>query len=146
LNRAKALGAHHLINYVTEPEWGRVARRLTGDHGVDVILEVGGPNTMEQSLKCLGFNGDLCLIGAVAGFEQTRPRVVPLTLFDFLPASKRIHGSMVGSREDQEALGRLCALHSIAPVIDKTFAWTELDAALNAQRAGQHFGKIALTF
>jgi NADPH:quinone reductase-like Zn-dependent oxidoreductase len=42
LERARALGADHLINYRTTPEWQDEVRHLTGGRGVDLVVEVGG--------------------------------------------------------------------------------------------------------
>ena len=54
LARAKKLGADHVINYKTNPEWGKEARKLTGGRGVDVVVEVGGENTLSisRSTRC----------------------------------------------------------------------------------------------
>ena len=38
LERLKALGADHLINYRSEPKWGSAARALTGGRGVDHVV------------------------------------------------------------------------------------------------------------
>lgn len=46
LDKARALGADHTINYRTEPKWGEAARKWTGGHGVDHVLEIGGPGTL----------------------------------------------------------------------------------------------------
>jgi NADPH:quinone reductase-like Zn-dependent oxidoreductase len=43
LERLKALGADHLINYKTTPDWGKKAKALTGGRGVDEVVEIGGP-------------------------------------------------------------------------------------------------------
>jgi len=41
LDRVKAMGADHIINYRTTPDWGAEAARLAGG-GVDHVVEVGG--------------------------------------------------------------------------------------------------------
>ena len=41
LARGKALGADHLINYRTEPEWSRPVKALTDGRGADLIVEIG---------------------------------------------------------------------------------------------------------
>lgn len=46
LARMKALGADHLINYKSEPAWGRAATELTGGRGIDAVLDVGGAGTL----------------------------------------------------------------------------------------------------
>src|SRR6185436_7125621 len=50
LARAKAMGADHLINYREIPEWGKSVREATGGVGADLIIEVGGGGTIEQSM------------------------------------------------------------------------------------------------
>lgn len=41
LARVEAMGADHLINYKTTPEWAKAAREITGGRGVDHVVEVG---------------------------------------------------------------------------------------------------------
>ena len=43
LERIRALGADHAINYRSEPQWGDAVRRLTNGRGVDHVIELGGP-------------------------------------------------------------------------------------------------------
>ena len=50
LARLTALGADLVINYKEQPEWGQAALAFTGGIGVDHVIEVGGPNTLPQSL------------------------------------------------------------------------------------------------
>jgi D-arabinose 1-dehydrogenase-like Zn-dependent alcohol dehydrogenase len=90
-------------------------------------------------------DGDVCCIGGVAGVDWSEPRL-EFSLFHVIPTARRLHGSMVGSREDHEDLMRACAVHDITPVIDRSFPWTEIEAALEIQEAGKHFGKIAVNF
>ena len=50
--RLEKMGADIVLNYKTDPNWGETAKRLSpGKAGVDIIVEVGGPGTMAQSLK-----------------------------------------------------------------------------------------------
>lgn len=50
LERLGAIGVDHGINDRTTPAWGERARELTIGLGVDHVIEVGGPGTMEQSI------------------------------------------------------------------------------------------------
>ena len=45
-----------------------------------------------------------------------------------------------------EAMCRAIALHGIRPVVDKVFPFTEVREAFRSMQAGEHFGKIVLTF
>ncbi|MGH6992591.1 MAG: zinc-dependent alcohol dehydrogenase family protein, partial [Caulobacteraceae bacterium] len=70
LERARALGADHLINYRAAPEWGREARRLTAGRGVDFIMEVGGAGTLTQSLRAIALGGHIAIIGVLGGASE----------------------------------------------------------------------------
>lgn len=53
----KSLGADHVISSKTDPNWGATAKRLTSRKGVDNVIEVGGLNTLTQSLKAVKLRG-----------------------------------------------------------------------------------------
>lgn len=67
--RLKQLGADHVINYKEVENWGEEAKKLTGGQGVAHILEVGGPKTMVQSLKAIGIDGIISIIGFLGGMK-----------------------------------------------------------------------------
>lgn len=138
LERARALGATHTINYRAHPQWSQEARRLTGGHGVDFVMEVGGQNTLKESLKSVALGGHIAIIGVLSG--TTEPLLIPAVI----STSARLQGASVGSREMFEAMTRTIAAHGIAPVVDQVFSWTEARRALETMRRGEHFGKIVL--
>lgn len=140
LAKAKALGADHLINYARDPEWGNAAKRIFGD-GADVVLELGGAGTLEQSLRATRRGGEVMLIGNVTGNVIKDFNVVPVFM-----RSVRLHGVMVGSREIFEAMNKAVALHKLRPVIDQTLPFAEARAAYERLASGQAFGKIAIEF
>ncbi len=140
LERARALGADHQVNYRNTPEWSRPVREATGGVGADFIMEVGGAGTIQQSLRAVRIGGHIAIIGVVSGAgEGVQPAVL-------VGNSARLVGVSVGSREMFEAMCRAMELHRIKPVVDRVFPWTEARAALEAMRAGEHFGKIVLQF
>src|SRR5690606_26181695 len=141
LERARAMGADHLINYRREPEWARPVREATGGRGADFIMEVGGQGTIQQSMRAVRLNGHLAIIG-VLGRGEAEPSD-PAAL---VGGSARLQGVSVGARAMFEAMCRAIDLHKIRPVVDKSFPFTEAQAALRAMEAGEHFGKIVLTF
>ena len=57
-----------------------------------------------------------------------------------------MQGIYVGSRAMFERMNRAIEVHSIKPVIDKIFKWTEIREALHYMESQQHFGKICLRF
>ncbi|HEY9216398.1 MAG TPA: NAD(P)-dependent alcohol dehydrogenase, partial [Phenylobacterium sp.] len=142
LERAKALGADALINYRTTPEWGRAVRELTGGVGCDFVMEVGGQGTIQQSLRAVRMGGHIAIIGVVAQGGDAAPFNPGVLIGN----SARLQGVSVGSRAMFEAMCRAIELRQIRPVVDKRFPFTQARAAFEAMQAGEHFGKIVLTF
>jgi NADPH:quinone reductase-like Zn-dependent oxidoreductase len=137
LARAGALGADHLINYRTEPDWHERARAITGGRGVDQVVEIGGGATLERSIAALRPSGTISLIGVLGGNAPVLPlgRVVTRNL--------RLQGVTVGSRDTFEAMVRAIEAGGLRPVLDqRRFAFEEVGEALLALPEGRHFGKI----
>ena len=65
LEKLKQLGADHLINYKTHPEWGKEVLKLTDNVGVDHVVEVGGAGTFSESVRCTKLAGHIALIGVL---------------------------------------------------------------------------------
>ncbi len=137
--RLKALGADHVINYRDEPQWGQAVLDITGGFGVDHIMEVGGPNTLAQSLLAARTGAHIAIIGAVAGFETD---AMPFALVQ--AKRLRLQGVTVGSRKDQLDMIRAIDAIKLKPVIDRGFALPDLAAALRHLASGQGFGKICI--
>ena len=138
LAKAAVLGAHHCINYTSTSDWGKRARQLSGGEGIDLVVEVGGAETLPQSLRALKVGGRICQIGILSG------RKAPVDLAAILMSNIRIQGILVGSRARFEAMCRAIELHNIKPVVDKVF---DLDDATDAFRylsEGKHFGKVCI--
>ncbi|HEY8572558.1 NAD(P)-dependent alcohol dehydrogenase [Phenylobacterium sp.] len=140
LERAKALGADHLVNYRTTPDWSKPVREATGGRGADFIMEVGGGGTIQQSMRAVKIGGHIAIIGVVAGPGE------PFNPASLIGNSAKLQGLSVGSRDMFESMCRALELHRIKPVVDKVYPWTEARAAFEAMRAGEHFGKIVLEF
>jgi NADPH:quinone reductase-like Zn-dependent oxidoreductase len=134
------MGADQLINYKTSPEWGKAVRDGTNGVGADLIIEVGGGGTIEQSMRAIKIGGHIAIVGVVAGMGSA---FNPASL---IGNSAKLQGLSVGSREMFEAMCRAIELHRIEPVVDKVFPWTDVGAAFAAMQSGQHFGKIVLQF
>jgi NADPH:quinone reductase-like Zn-dependent oxidoreductase len=137
LERLKKLGADELINYKQVPDWGKAVRKYT-QHGVDHIIEVGGANTLQQSLKAIRTGGHISLIGVLSGVNSN------INILPILMQQIRIQGVLVGHRESFEAMNRAIEQHQLRPVIDKIFAWQKSDEAFQHLASGQHFGKVCI--
>ena len=48
VEKLKRIGADHVVNYKEDTNWGETVRKLTGGEGVQHVVEVGGPATINQ--------------------------------------------------------------------------------------------------
>jgi NADPH:quinone reductase-like Zn-dependent oxidoreductase len=138
LERARELGATHLINYKTAPDWEKRAREITGGAGVDHIVEVGGAGTFAKSLRAIRIGGHISLIGNLSG------NVADVSLTSILMQNVRVQGLLVGNREMFEAMNRAIELHRMRPVIDRAFEFEQAVDAFKHMESGAHFGKICI--
>ena len=140
LERARALGAGGTVNYRDQPDWEGEIIALTGGRGVDHVIETVGGENLNRSLRALKISGSIAFIGLLAG------RAGQVETWQFVARNVRLHGIETGSREMFEEMNAFIARHRIAPVVDRTFAFDELPAALRHLEGGSHFGKIAIAF
>lgn len=140
LARVKAMGADHLINYRSDPDWGRTARALTGNAGLDHIVELGGAGTLMQSIRAIRPGGTISMIGVLSG--PSNDLKIPLVVMQQV----RLQGVTVGSKEGLDAMLRAMALAGTKPVLDERFDFSEtgVRAAFNHMGSGSHFGKIVI--
>ncbi|KAF4968731.1 hypothetical protein FZEAL_10345 [Fusarium zealandicum] len=138
------LGADHIINYNETPEWGAKAKELTGGVGVDHVVEVAGPVSMQQSLDSIKLDGVITIVGFVGGTDQKQP--------GFLENLNRIcttRGILVGSRIQMEEMCRAVEANpeKLKPVVDsKIFSLDQLKEAYEYQWSGKHQGKVCIKF
>ncbi len=140
LARAEALGARGLVNYRQTPEWEIEVLKLTSGRGADVVLEVGGENTLPRSIAAVRFGGTVVVIGGLSGFGGAK--VEPGSL---IGGAKRLVGISVGSRTMTEDLVRFVEVAGIKPVVDRTFSFAEAPRAYTHLQAGQAFGKVVVS-
>jgi NADPH:quinone reductase-like Zn-dependent oxidoreductase len=136
LERVKALGADHLINYRTTPGWGKLARELTG--GIDHIIEVGGPDTLPQSIEAVANGGHIALIGGLTGWQA------PLSTPQVIGRQVRLNGLMVGNRRQQQDMVAAIDATGIRPIISDRFPLADLAGSFRHEEGHHHFGKIVI--
>ena len=138
LERLKSLGADHVINYKENPKWGETARQLTDGRGVDHIIEVGGPLTLEQSMIAARIDGHISVIGILTGLEGS------LSVLSLIVRQLRMQGVLVGNRRQQVEMIRAIEANGMKPVIDSHFPLEGIVDAFRLQESNRHFGKICL--
>jgi NADPH:quinone reductase-like Zn-dependent oxidoreductase len=136
--RLRALGAEAVHNYRENPDWDAWALAQTGGLGVDKVVEIGGPETLNRSINAVRFGGHIALIGVLTG-TAGEVRTVGL-----LRKGVRLDGVYVGSRAMFVQMNAAIETAGLRPVIDSEFAFAEAPAAFERLASGAHFGKIVL--
>jgi alcohol dehydrogenase len=137
-DKAKALGADHVINYKTERFEG-VTRKLTAKKGVDVVFEHVGGEGFNGSLLCLKRGGRLVTCGSTAG------PTVTINLMQLFQQQYKIFGSFgCQMRNIRDSLSKIAA--GMAPIIDSEFALADFEQGLARIESRQVFGKVIVNF
>ncbi|KAJ7795864.1 alcohol dehydrogenase superfamily protein [Mycena olivaceomarginata] len=145
LKAAKDLGAAHVINYRTTPDWDREAIRLTGGLGVDRVIEVGGNATLARSIAAVKIGGSIDLIGIVGGPNEFGPVDVVLPV---MMRGLKVRGIYVGSVPQFNDMLKLMIANpkTTRPVIDRVFPFEKSKEAFAYLQSQAHVGKVVIEF
>ncbi len=136
--RARSLGADHVINYTTE-DFVAEARKLTGKRGVDAVLDHVGGDVLARSVLCTAAGGRIVTCGATSGFEaRIDLRHVFFRQIELLGSTMGSKASLFGILEHVRA-GRL------HPVVDRVMPLWEAREAHRVLEDREAFGKVVLT-
>ncbi len=141
LERVKALGADHVVNYKDTPDWHKTARKITDGVGIDIVVEVGGAGTLEKSIQAVRPDGMVALIGVLSGATGK------INLGPVVTQNIRLQGITIGARDLFEEMVRAIEFHGIEPPVDENlFAFEAVGEAIKSIPKGRHFGKICSSF
>ena len=138
--KLKALGADEIINYKEHPKWGEKVLELTDNEGVDHVVEVGGGETFNESIRAVKLGGHIALIGVLSG-----PAANELVLPRIFLKQVRTSGIAMANHQSQKAMVEYLENSKIKPVISDTFDLADLAEAFQHQIDNKHFGKISIT-
>jgi len=143
--RLKTLGADAVVNSQTTPEWHLEVRELTQGRVVDQVIEVGGPGTLEQSIKSARIAGEIALIGSLA--NRGRPSDIPAlnVVRAAIAGTVTTRSIAAGNRAHFLAMNHAIAAHQFKPVIDRIFPFDDAPTAYRYYQEGQHFGKVIIS-
>jgi hypothetical protein len=157
LEIAKKLGASELVNYKTTPEWGDEVLRITNGRGVDLVAEVGGTGTVEESIKSLRQGGTAFLIGSLAPpklVDLVSPLLIKGKTCKCYPRQyicfnrwdadlKTVKGIIAFSRKMLEQVVDLVEKHDLHPLI-KVYEWEDAKEAFEQMKGQDFVGKIVI--
>jgi NADPH:quinone reductase-like Zn-dependent oxidoreductase len=137
LQKAKQLGADHLINHKTQKIRDEV-RRITNKRGVDVVFEHVGTATWDDSLASLAAGGRLVTCGATTGYDAK------VDLRFLFSRQLSLLGSYMGTKSELQTVMKLVAAGKLKPIVDRIFPLAEAAAAHAYLESSSQFGKVVL--
>lgn len=135
LARAKALGASECINYKTNPDWHKEARKLSGG-GPTLVVDSSGGEVFARCLDIARFGARVVTYGGTNGDATIRP-------YSIFWKHLSVLGSSMGSPADFAAMLQLFE-GGLKPVVDRVFALDDVVAAAEHVLKGEQMGKVVL--
>jgi NADPH:quinone reductase-like Zn-dependent oxidoreductase len=137
LERARALGADHLLNHARE-DVPKAVRALTDGRNADVVVDNVGEATWQKSLRALGRGGRLVTCGGTSGpMVTTDVRKLFWYQWDIL-------GSTMGGDREYQEVARHAAEGRLWPVVDSVVPISEGQEAFRRMADGAQFGKLVI--
>jgi len=142
------LGAERAINY-READFAPVVRQLTGDRGVDVVLDMVGGDYFERNIDVLALDGRLVEIATLQGVKAA------LNIQTIMQRRLTITGSTLRARSvaDKGAIARALRVRvwplvesgAVKPIVHATFPLRQAAEAHRVMESSAHIGKLVLT-
>lgn len=117
--------------------------RITDNHGADIILEVGGAQTLNKSLSCVAFGGLIDCIGYVSGKVNEPENRTNLNVL-ILARNATVKGIINGPRDRFEEMNAFYEKNQIRPVISHVYPFEKAREAFEFLYSGSHFGKVVV--
>lgn len=135
LSKAKELGAAGGFNY-NDPAWANQALKESG--GFDIVIDSAGGGQFSDLLELMVPGGRIAIFGRTAGDIPN----LPTRLLYWKQIS--IHGTTMGTRDEFLSMIDFLESRNLKPIIDKVFAFDQINEAVKRMEQGDQFGKIVL--
>jgi NADPH:quinone reductase-like Zn-dependent oxidoreductase len=138
VEKARKLGAVHVIDYEQNPDWSREVKKLTAGRGVDVVVDNVGEKTIQHSLRAVARGGTIVTVGNTSGHA--------LAIDNRLLFTKQIGliGSTMGSRADFIELLAWLRQSGNKPIIDSVIPLEQGAKGYSRLERGEQFGKVVV--
>ncbi|EEB91146.1 hypothetical protein MPER_10541 [Moniliophthora perniciosa FA553] len=142
LKIAQKLGAKHVINYKNHPDWDKKVLEVTNGRGVDHVIEVGGPGTLDKSMSAVRYHGWIHTIGFISGPGEGQENVI----MQSISKAFSIRGIQIGSVAQFEDMNRMIRANpdTTRPVVDKVFPFDDAIKAYAYLESQAHVGKVVI--
>jgi NADPH:quinone reductase-like Zn-dependent oxidoreductase len=138
LEKARALGAHEVINYTTTPKFSQRVKELTDGRGVDVVFDCVGAAVWDESLASLKPGGRLVITGTTSGSQ------IPFSLATLQGRPLTLMGSGARSRRSFAAMMHMVHYGGLRGVVGRTFELADAAKAHEVMSGRDFFGKLVL--
>lgn len=142
------LGATRGINY-RHADFVQVVKEMTGNRGVDIILDMVGGDYAQKNISALAVEGRLVSIAFLKGAK------VEINLMPMMMKRLTITGSTLRARSVEQKAAIAAPLRrqvwplldqgKVKPVIHRTFPLAKAAEAHRLMETSEHIGKIVLT-
>ena len=122
-----------------ELDFSEIAMALTGDEGVDVVIDTVGSSTFLSALRSLAQYGRIVLLGEVAGSRAS------FNLAELVFRDASLQASSGAGRQDIETAIELVSSGSLNPVVSERFPLEQAVEAYERLQARESFGRVVLT-
>ncbi|MFT5511423.1 MAG: NADPH2:quinone reductase [Hyphomicrobiaceae bacterium] len=144
---AKQHGADELINY-TDGNLRDEVRELTGGKGVDVVFDPVGGDAFTQSVRCIGWEGRILVIGFASGdIPHVAANMILVKNFSVTGVVFGEHSHRYPDESRQRWTGLLADYGSghFKPKVMKTYGLEDARSAISDLAERRALGKIVLT-
>ena len=131
------------------PAFADAVLQATDGRGADLVVNAVGGSVFAECVRCMAFEGRLATVGYVdrvfgAEIDLQALHAKRLTLFGVSNKLRRADQRAAGVPAFRADLLPAIADGRIRPLVDRVFAFDELDAARACMEANRHLGKIVL--
>jgi NADPH:quinone reductase-like Zn-dependent oxidoreductase len=141
LELVRSLGADHVVDYTREDFTKRTGR-------YDLLMDIVGDRSLAELRRCLTSRGTLVIVGGIAsprgGLLGPAGQIVRGALASPFVSQRIDSVGWKPNSADLRFLAGLMEQEQVTPVIDRTYPFAELPAALRYIERGHARGKVAI--
>jgi NADPH2:quinone reductase len=148
LDQLKTIGLDFGIA-TRKPDFADKVKAITGDKGVDLVINGVGGSVFAECMRTLGFRGRLATVGYVdnvfkAEIDLNAVHVRRLEVFGVSNAQLSVEGKSEAARGFKRDVLPALLDGRIAPLVDKVYSFDELPAAKERMDSSAMVGKIVV--
>ena len=121
-----------------DTNWPEQVKEIADGEGVNVVVDVAGGTTLQNSIKACAPGAFIGLIGVLSG------AVSSINAIDVIMHQLTIQGILMESTEELRAFKRACEAANLQPCIDRVFPFSKTRQAYEYLQSQKHVGKIVI--